>query len=124
MKYRTLLGLSLLVLAPVSQAAGSVCQQKAQDIQHEIDLARQHNNARRVNGLERALTETRADCSDAKLKSLHQEKVKEHQQTVEKRQKELNEEKADGDDRKKIAKREKKLAEAERELKEVRAAHY
>ncbi|WP_067704003.1 MULTISPECIES: DUF1090 domain-containing protein [unclassified Erwinia] len=124
MKYRTILGLSLLTLTTFSHAAASLCQQKEQAIQHEIDLARQHDNQRRVNGLERALTEARAGCTDEKLKSLHQEKIKEHQQKVEERQKELDKEKADGDDRKKITRREQKLAEAKRELKEVQAARY
>lgn len=124
MKYRTILGLSLLSLTTFAQAADSLCQQKEQGIQHEIEIARQHDNQRRVNGLERALTETRAGCTDEKLSKLHQEKIKEHQQKVEERQKELDREKADGNDSKKIAKREEKLAEAKHELKEVQAAPY
>ncbi|MEJ1268722.1 DUF1090 family protein [Pantoea ananatis] len=36
--------------------AQSLCQQKEQDIQREIEMAQKHNNQRRVNGLERALT--------------------------------------------------------------------
>lgn len=124
MKYRTILGLSLLSLTTFAQAADSLCLQKEQDIQHEIDLARQHDNQRRVTGLERALTEARAGCTDDKLKASHQEKLDELQQKVEERQKELNQERADGDDKEKIAKRERKLAEAKRELKEVQAAPY
>ena len=123
MKYR-ILGLSLLTLTSFAQAAESLCLQKEQDIQHEIELARQHDNQRRVTGLERALTEARAGCTDAKLRDNHQAKIKEHQQKVDERQKELDQEKADGDDSKKIAKRERKLAEAKRELKEILAAPY
>ncbi len=123
MKYR-LLGLSLFTLTTFAQAEESLCLQKEQDIQHEIDLARQHDNPRRVTGLERALTEARAGCTDAKLRDNHQAKIKAHQQKVDERQKELDREKADGDDGKKIAKREQKLAEAKHELKEVLAAPY
>lgn len=124
MIYRTILGLGILTLTTFTHAADSLCTQKAQDIQHEIDLARQNDNQRRVNGLERALTEARAGCTDEKLKSLHQAKVKAHHQKVEERQKALDQEKAEGDDSQKIAKREAKLAEARRELREVQAAPY
>ncbi|KAB8311863.1 DUF1090 domain-containing protein [Erwinia endophytica] len=124
MKYRTILGLSLLTLSTFSQATSSLCSQKEQDIQHEIEIARQHNNQRRVNGLERALTEVRGGCTDEQLKTRHQEKIKAHQQKVEERQKALEQEKMHGSDREKIAKREKKLAEAKRKLTEVQAASY
>ena len=124
MRYRTILGLSLFSLTTFAQAADSLCLQKEQEIQHEIELARQHDNQRRVTGLERALTEARAGCTDDKLKAHHQEKIKEQQQKVAERQKELDQERADGDDKEKIAKRERKLAEAKRELKEAQAAPY
>ncbi|MEN5017028.1 DUF1090 domain-containing protein [Erwinia sp. Eh17-17] len=123
MKYHIILGVSLLTLATFAQA-DTLCRQKEQSIQHEIDMARQHDNQRRVNGLERALTETRASCSDAALKQAHQEKIKQHEKKVAEREQELKQEKAEGDDREKIAKREKKLAEAQHELKEVQAAPY
>ena len=123
MKYRIIFGASLLTLATFSQAA-SLCEQKAQSIQHEIDMAQKHDNQRRVNGLERALTETRATCSDARLRDARQEKIKQHQKKVAEREQELKQEKAEGDDQDKIAKREKKLAEARHELKEVQAAPY
>ncbi|MCX8958197.1 DUF1090 domain-containing protein [Erwinia psidii] len=124
MKYRTIPGFILLSLSSFSQAADSLCMQKEQDIQHEIAIAHQHNNQRRVNGLERALTQARADCSDEKLKTIHQQKIKQHQQKVAERQKELDQEKAEGNDSKKIAKREEKLAEAKHELQEVLSAPY
>ncbi|VTT27645.1 periplasmic protein YqjC [Klebsiella pneumoniae] len=122
MTYRIILGASLLALATFSQAA-SLCEQKEQSIQHEIDLAQKHDNQRRVTGLERALTETRATCSDASLRDARQEKIKQHQQKVAERAQELKQV-ADGDDQEKIAKREKKLAEAQHELNEVQAAPY
>lgn len=124
MKFLAIPAFTLLTLTSFAQAADSLCLQKEQDTQHEIDIARQHNNQRRVNGLERALTEARAGCSDEKLKTLHQQKIKQHQQKVAERQQELEKEKAEGDDSKKIAKREAKLAEAKHELQEVIAAPY
>lgn len=123
MKHRVIFGISLLTLATFVQA-DTLCQQKEQSIQKEIDIAQKHQNQRRVNGLERALTETRANCSDAGLKQAHQEKIQQHEKKVTEREQELKQEKAKGDDREKIAKREKKLAEAQHELKEVQAAPY
>lgn len=64
MKYQVLLGVALFSLSGSLLAAESLCEQKEQDIQREIGMAQKHNNQRRVNGLERALTEVRADCSD------------------------------------------------------------
>lgn len=124
MKHQLILGLSLFTLATFAQAENTLCQQKVQSIQQEIDFAKKHNNPRRVTGLERALTETRANCSDAGLKEAHQEKIKQHEKKVAEREQELKQEKAEGNDTKKIAKREKKLAEAQHELKEVQAAPY
>lgn len=105
-------------------AAESLCQQKEQDIQHEIAMAKQHDNQRRVNGLERALTEVRANCSDSKLTAAHQERIKAQQDKVAERERELKEERQEGDDREKIAKRERKLEDARQELKKLQAEPY
>jgi len=124
MKYQLLLGLALFSLSGSLMAAESLCQQKEQDIQHEIAMAQQHNNQRRVNGLERALTEVRANCSDEKLKAAHQERIKAQQEKVAERERELKEERQDGDDKEKIAKRERKMEEARQELKKLQAEPY
>ncbi|MCG7367012.1 DUF1090 domain-containing protein [Pantoea tagorei] len=124
MKHQLLLGLALFSLSGSLMAAESLCQQKEQDIQHEIAMAKQHNNQRRVNGLERALTEVRANCSDNKLKASHQARIKAQQEKVAERERELKEERQDGDDRDKIAKRERKLEEARQELKKLQAEPY
>ena len=105
-------------------AAESLCQQKEQDIQHEIAMAKQHNNQRRVNGLERALTEVRANCSDKELKASHQTRIKAQREKVAERERELKEERQEGDDKEKIAKRERKLEEARQELKKLQAEPY
>jgi len=124
MKYQLLLGLALFSLSGSLMAAESLYQQKEQDIQHEIAMAQQHNNQRRVNGLERALTEVRANCSDEKLKAAHQERIKAQQEKVAERERELKEERQDGDDKEKIAKRERKMEEARQELKKLQAEPY
>ncbi|HAB23887.1 MULTISPECIES: DUF1090 domain-containing protein [Pantoea] len=124
MKHQLLLGLALFSLSGSLMAAESLCQQKEQDIQHEIAMAKQHNNQRRVNGLERALTEVRANCSDNKLKASHQARIKAQREKVAERERELKEERQDGDDKEKIAKRERKLEEARQELKKLQAEPY
>lgn len=124
MKHQLLLGLALFSLSGSLMAAESLCQQKEQDIQHEIAMAKQHNNQRRVNGLERALTEVRANCSDNKLKASHQARIKAQREKVAERERELKEERQDGDAKEKIAKRERKLEEARQELKKLQAEPY
>ncbi|QKJ88758.1 DUF1090 domain-containing protein [Paramixta manurensis] len=121
MKPRYMLCSVLLVLPGLAQAAETLCMQKEKDIQHEIQMAQQHDNQRRVNGLERALTEVRASCTDAKLKAAHQERIEAKQKEVAEREQDLKEAKEKGD-KDKIAKRERKLQEERDELKQLQAA--
>ncbi|MGG6100890.1 DUF1090 domain-containing protein [Pantoea allii] len=124
MKHKLLLGMALFSLSGSLMAAQSLCQQKEQDIQREIEMAQKHNNQRRVNGLERALTEVRAGCTDKKLKASHLEKINAQKQKVAERERELKEERDEGHDKDKIAKREHKLEEARQELKKLQAEPY
>ncbi|WP_432413598.1 DUF1090 domain-containing protein [Pantoea allii] len=124
MKHKLLLGMVLFSLSGSLMAAQSLCQQKEQDIQREIEMAQKHNNQRRVNGLERALTEVRAGCTDKKLKASHLEKINAQKQKVAERERELKEERDEGHDKDKIAKREHKLEEAHQELKKLQAEPY
>jgi len=124
MKYHLLLGVALFSLSGSLLAADSLCEQKERDIKHEIEMAQQHNNLRRVNGLERALTEVQADCSDKKLEAAHLERINAQKQKVAEREHELREERDEGHDREKIAKRQQKLDEARRELKKLQAEPY
>lgn len=124
MKYQVLLGVALLSLSGSLLAAESLCEQKEQDIQREIGMAQKHNNQRRVNGLERALTEVRADCSDKKLEAAHLERINAQKQKVAEREHALREEREEGRDREKIARRQQKLDEARRELKKLQAEPY
>ncbi|MDH0054685.1 chromosome segregation ATPase [Pantoea sp. PA1] len=124
MKHKLLLGITLFSLSGSLMAAQSLCQQKEQDIQREIEMAQKHNNQRRVNGLERALTEVRAGCTDKKLKASHLEKINAQKEKVAERERELKEERDEGHDKDKIAKRERKLEEARQELKKLQAEPY
>lgn len=124
MKHTLLLGITLFSLSGSLMAAQSLCQQKEQDIQREIEMAQKHNNQRRVNGLERALTEVRAGCTDKKLKASHLEKINAQKEKVAERERELKEERDEGHDKDKIAKRERKLEEARQELNKLQAEPY
>ena len=124
MKHTLLLGITLFSLSGSLMAAQSLCQQKEQDIQREIEMAQKHNNQRRVNGLERALTEVRAGCTDKKLKASHLEKINAQKEKVAERERELKEERDEGHDKDTIAKRERKLEEARQELKKLQAEPY
>ena len=93
MKYRIALAVSLFALSAGSYAT-TLCQEKEQNILKEISYAEKHQNQNRIDGLNKALSEVRANCSDSQLR-------------------------AD-----KIAKRERKLAEAQEELKKLEARDY
>ncbi|AGN85858.1 uncharacterized protein DUF1090 [Kosakonia sp. AG348] len=122
MKNRIALALALFSLSAFSQAA-SPCQEKEHEIQREISYAEKHNNQSRINGLNKALREVRANCSDSKLRAAHQKKIAEMKEEVAGRRHDLNEAKQKGD-AEKISKREHKLKEAQAELKALEARDY
>lgn len=122
MNYRTVLAVALLSLTSATQAA-SLCSQKEADIQREISYAEKHQNQHRINGLNKALSEVRAHCSDSELRAEHQKKIDEQKEEIAERQADLQEARQKGDPDK-IAKREAKLSEAEQELKSLQARDY
>lgn len=122
MKYRIALTVVLLSLTAGASAA-SLCQEKEQNIQREISYAEKHNNQHRIDGLKKALSEVRANCSDSKLRADHQEKIAEQKEEIAERKQDLREAQQKGDPDK-IAKREHKLAEAQHELKELESRQY
>ena len=105
MKYRIALAVSLFALS-VSSYATTLCQEK-----------------NRINGLNKALREVRANCSDSQLRADHQKKIAKQRDEVAERKHDLAEAKQKGD-ADKIAKRERKLAEAQEELKKLEARAY
>jgi hypothetical protein len=68
MKYRIALALALFSLSTASFAT-SLCLEKEKDIQREISYAEKHNNQNRINGLKKALSEVKANCSDKELRA-------------------------------------------------------
>ncbi|MFD1259905.1 DUF1090 domain-containing protein [Entomomonas asaccharolytica] len=91
------------------------CSLKAEKIQEQISYAKAHGNSHRVAGLETALSEVKAHCTEASLRKDLEQDIAEKQQKVVERQTELTEAQAKGD-AKKIAKKQSKLAEAKQEL--------
>ena len=122
MKYRITLALALFSLSTASFAM-SLCQEKEQDIQREISYAEKHNNQHRIDGLKKALSEVKDNCTDNKLRADHQEKIAEQKDEIAERRQDLQEAKEKGD-AEKIAKRERKLQEAQDELKALEARDY
>lgn len=122
MKYRIALALALFSLSTASFAT-SLCLEKEKDIQREISYAEKHNNQNRINGLKKALSEVKANCSDKELRESHQKKITAQKEEVAERRHDLQEAKEKGD-ADKIAKREKKLKEAQEELKALESRDY
>lgn len=123
MKYLLILPLTALAFSAFAQST-TLCQQKQQDIQHQIDYARQHGNTARIAGLERAKAEAGRGCTDETLKATHEAKIKDQQQQVAERQRELDEARREGQSNKKVAKKQQKLDDAQRELKELQSTAY
>ena len=122
MKYRIALALTLFSLSTASFAT-SLCLEKEKDIQREISYAEKHNNQNRINGLKKALSEVKANCSDKELRASHQKKIAAQKDEVAERRRDLQEAKEKGD-ADKIAKREKKLKEAQDELNALESRDY
>ncbi|EJC9490844.1 DUF1090 domain-containing protein [Escherichia coli] len=125
MKYRIALAVSLFALSAGSYAT-TLCQEKEQNILKEIkeiSYAEKHQNQNRIDGLNKALSEVRANCSDSQLRADHHKKIAKQKDEVAERQQDLAEAKQKGD-ADKIAKRERKLAEAQEELKKLEARDY
>jgi len=122
MKYLLVLPLTALAFSAFAQS--SLCEQKQQDIQRQIDDARQHGNSSRIAGLERAKAEAGHGCTDDKLRATHAAKIKDQQQQIAERQRDVDEARHEGQDSKKVAKKQRKLDDAQRELKELQSTQY
>ncbi|GAA7758013.1 MULTISPECIES: DUF1090 domain-containing protein [Cupriavidus] len=109
-----LLGMVLSPMVCAAQTDG--CDAKRQSIEREITYAKAHGNAKRVDGLEAALAQMNANCTDAVLRSDAQRKVVAAQKKLAERERDLQEAKANGKSAKKIADRQRKVDEAHVEL--------
>ena len=94
------------------------CAAKRQSISTQIEQAKAHGNAEQQAGLEKALSEVTAHCTDASLKKERESKVLDAKHEVSKRQADLDKAMKKGDPEK-INKRKDKLAESRKELQDA-----
>jgi Protein of unknown function (DUF1090) len=111
--------LGIVMLPAVCCAQTSGCDAKRNSVEREITYAQAHGNAKRVDGLETALAQMNANCTDAMLRSDAQRKVTQAQKKLSERERDLQEAKAEGKGAKKIAERQRKVDEAHTELEKV-----
>ena len=106
----------LLAAEDTPQLTG--CAAKRQAISTQIEQAKAHGNSAQQAGLEKALGEVTANCTDAALKKERENKVLDAKHEVSRRQADLDKamKKGDAD---KINKRKDKLAESRKELQDA-----
>ncbi|MGY2138259.1 DUF1090 domain-containing protein [Pseudomonas reactans] len=106
----------LLAAEEAPQLTG--CAAKRQAISAQIEQAKAHGNSAQQAGLEKALSEVTANCTDASLKKERENKVLDAKHEVSRRQADLDKamKKGDAD---KINKRKDKLAESRKELQDA-----
>jgi hypothetical protein len=106
----------IVILPMACFAKTSGCDAKRESVEQEISYAQAHGNAKRVDGLETALAQMNANCTDAVLRSDAQRKVTQAQEKLSERERDLQKAKADNKNSKKIADRQRKVDEAHAEL--------
>lgn len=102
---------SALLFPAITYAAPQTCADKKQQVEQELDYAKQHQQTHRVQGLEQALSNLNANCTDDRLKKEHQKNIDEKQHKLDKAQAELQ--KA-VDDKKSAAKIQQKKAKVDK----------
>jgi hypothetical protein len=108
--------LGVVIVPVVCFAQTNGCDAKRKSVEQEISYAQAHGNTKRVDGLETALAQMNANCTDAVLRSDAQRKVSQAQEKLFERQRDLQKAKVDGKSAKKIAERQRKVDEAHTEL--------
>jgi hypothetical protein len=96
----------------------SGCAAKRQEISTQIEQAKAAGNSDQQSGLEKALSEVTANCTDAGLLKQQEQKVLDAKREVSRRQADLNKAMSKGDPDK-INKRKDKLAESRKELQDA-----
>ncbi|WP_219269787.1 DUF1090 domain-containing protein [Pseudomonas sp. Xaverov 259] len=106
----------LLAAEEVPELTG--CAAKSQAISAQIEQAKAHGNSAQQAGLETALSEVTAHCTDASLRKERENKVLDAKHEVSRRQADLDKamKKGDAD---KINKRKDKLAQSRKELQDA-----
>ena len=106
----------LLAAEEATQLTG--CAAKRQAISTQIEQAKAHGNSEQQAGLEKALSEVTANCTDASLRKERENKVLDAKHDVSRRQADLDKAMKKGD-AEKINKRKDKLAESRKELQDA-----
>ncbi|CAM4296958.1 DUF1090 domain-containing protein [Comamonas aquatilis] len=104
--------------AALAQPVRATCESKRADISRDIEHAKAKGQVSRVQGLEKALRENQAHCSDAKLEREHAARIAEQEKKVERRQRDLDDAREKGK-ASKIADREAKLTKEKAELEKL-----
>ncbi|MEG0859976.1 MAG: DUF1090 domain-containing protein [Pseudomonas sp.] len=113
------IGLAATSLQAAQPDAGLTgCAAKKSAIENQLKEARAHSNSDKIAGLEKALSEASANCTDAGLKKEREQKVLDARHEVTQRTKDLDKAMKKGD-AEKINKRKDKLAESNQELKKA-----
>ena len=114
--FASLMSAPLLAAEEAPQLTG--CAAKRQAISTQIDQAKAHGNSEQQAGLEKALSEVTANCTDASLRKERENKVLDAKHEVSRRQADLDKamKKGDAD---KINKRKDKLAQSRKDLQEA-----
>ena len=94
------------------------CFAKSQEISGKIEQAKADGNKPQQAGLEKALSEVNANCTEASLLKQHEQKVLDAKREVSRRQADLNKAMTKGDPER-INKRKDKLAESRKELQDA-----
>ncbi|MDM0019405.1 DUF1090 domain-containing protein [Variovorax saccharolyticus] len=123
MKIQSFLLAAALASIPAWAAAepvpGGTCQGKRQEISRNLDEAKAKGQKQRVRGLEQALSELDAHCTDAKLQAEHRKRIQRQEQAVAARERELKEAERDGS-AKKVERRKSKLQEEQAKLQQLK----
>ena len=106
------------LMAAESAPDASGCLAKSQEISKKIEEAKANGNKPQQAGLEKALSEANANCTETSLLKEREQKVLEAKREVKKRESDLNKSMAKGDPER-INKRKDKLAESRKELQEA-----
>ncbi|MCK9699128.1 DUF1090 domain-containing protein [Pseudomonas syringae] len=110
--------LATTVFADAQAPVPSECQIKSHEISSKIQDAKTEGNKAEQAGLEKALAEVNANCTETSLIKQRKQKVLDAKQEVSRRQTDLNKAMEKGDPEK-INKRKDKLADSRKELQEA-----
>lgn len=108
------------VLAAEQAAQPSECLIKSQEISTKIQDAKTEGNKQQQAGLEKALSEVNANCTETSLLKQREQKVLDAKREVSRRQSDLNKAMTKGDPER-INKRKDKLAESRKELQDAQS---